>query len=74
MVCQSRRTPRKKIDSKQNIAMEFVEPWVNVWMREPGSSSIADDYSCTLFTEYTSLFSLGAPVPAFLPTEEAEHA
>lgn len=35
---------------------------------------VADDDSGTLFAEYTSFFGLGAPVPTFLATEEAEHA
>jgi hypothetical protein len=35
---------------------------------------VADDYSGALFTEYTSLFGLRAPVPTFLAIEEAEHA
>ena len=37
-------------------------------------SSIADDNSCAFFAKYAPFFGLGAPVPAFLATEEAEHA
>jgi len=35
---------------------------------------VANDDSGALFAEYASFFGLGAPVPAFLATEETEHA
>ena len=37
-------------------------------------SGIADDDSSALLAEHAPLFGLRAPVPAFLSTEEAEHA
>lgn len=64
----------QEIDSKQNVAKELVEPWIKCWMGQLRSSGVADDDSSTLFAKHAPLFGLRAPVPAFLSTEEAEHA
>src|SRR5690242_21292561 len=77
MVCQGHQTPRRKSTStrSKNVAKEFVEPWGHVLVasKEP-SSCVTDDDASALLAEHTPLFGLWAPVPAFLSTEEAEHA
>jgi hypothetical protein len=74
MVCQSRRTPRRKIDSKQNVAKEFVEPWVKFRSGGLSPSGVTDNDSRAFLAEHAPLFGLRAPVPTFLSAEEAQHA
>ena len=69
-------TPRRKIDSKQTRRKGIRRAVGEVIGLEtrPRPSGIADDDSSSLLAQYTSLFGLGAPVPAFLSTEKTEHA
>ena len=65
-------THSKRLWLKMMNTREVVEGQAPMGNKE--RSCVADDDSCTLFTQDTPLFGLGTPVPALFATEEAEHA